>query len=74
MQIKEVSMVEQPDSNRLPVALNVPKLNLSQSDLSDKNEAIGTQRSRHQTEVTNQDVVAQKNHGLKIPVASLTQF
>ena len=67
-------MVEQPDSNRLPVALNVPKLNLSQSDLSDKNEAIGAQRSRHQTEVTNQDVVAQKNHDLKLPVATLTQF
>ena len=67
-------MVEQPDSNRLPEALNVPKLNLSQSDLSDKNEAIGAQRSRHQTEVTNQDVVAQKNNDLKLPVATLTQF
>ena len=67
-------MVEQPDSNRLPEALNVPKLNLSQSDLCDKNEAIGTQRSRHQTEVTNQDLVAQKNHDLKLPVATLTQF
>ena len=67
-------MVELPDSNRHPVALNVPKLNLSQSDLSDKNEAIGTQRSRHQTEVTNQDVVAQKNHDIKLPVATLAQF